>query len=550
MTMTTARVRAPELIGGGGWINTEAPLALADLRGRVVLLDFWTFCCINCLRVIEELRPLEDRFGAALVVIGIHSPKFPHENDHRAVERAVRRHRVAHPVLDDPDMETWQRYGVRAWPTLVVVDQDGYVVAHAAGEGNGPALEQLIAALLEGRPAPAAPGFTPPVPRGSGPLSYPGKVASDGDRRLAIADTGHDRVLLCDLGGAILGSFDGFHQPQGIRFDGQRLLVCDTVAGELVEVPLDGRPRRVLAAGMRSPWDVLVLPDARLVVAEAGLHRLLAVPSGGGEPVVLAGTRAEGLRDGPAASAHLAQPSGLTLLADGAVAFADSEVSALRVLRGGTVATLAGTGLFEWGDDDGDAASARLQHPLGVAALPDGAIAVADTFNSRLRLWRDGRLATVPLDTVLDEPGGLDALPGGRLAIADTNNHRILITDPATGAAVELPLEDAGTSLRGAAGAALSLEASVDLDGEALDHAQGEPVRVTVSAEPAALLAVGTRVWSFDGLPATVAPVLGSAGSGTLLVDVMASTCRDDVCTVRRRRVRHPLEVEPAAPSR
>ena len=79
MTTTLGRVRAPELRGAGGWINTEHPLALRDLRGRVVLLDFWTFCCINCLRVVEELRPLEERFGDRLVVIGVHSPKFPHE---------------------------------------------------------------------------------------------------------------------------------------------------------------------------------------------------------------------------------------------------------------------------------------------------------------------------------------------------------------------------------------------------------------------------------------------------------------------------------------
>ena len=120
MTTATGRVRAPELRGAGGWINTDIALSLRDLRGRVVVLDFWTFCCINCLRVVEELRNLEQRFGDRLVVIGVHSPKFPHEADHAAVVRAVARHRLDHPVLDDPDLETWQQYGVRAWPTLVV----------------------------------------------------------------------------------------------------------------------------------------------------------------------------------------------------------------------------------------------------------------------------------------------------------------------------------------------------------------------------------------------------------------------------------------------
>lgn len=134
---TTARVRAPELCGAG-WFNTDRPLTIAGLRGRVVLLDFWTFCCINCLHVIEELHPLEERFGDRLVVIGVHSPKFPHEADHAAVGRAVRRHRIHHPVLDDPEMETWQQYGVRAWPTLVLIDPQGYAVGMASGEGNAP----------------------------------------------------------------------------------------------------------------------------------------------------------------------------------------------------------------------------------------------------------------------------------------------------------------------------------------------------------------------------------------------------------------------------
>src|SRR5437763_3068891 len=111
-----ARVRAPEL-RGRGWLNTGGKdLTLADLRGKVVLLDFWTFCCINCLHVIEELRELEVRFADELVVIGVHSPKFPHEQDPLALARAVSRYGITHPVLDDPDRSTWQRYGVRSWP--------------------------------------------------------------------------------------------------------------------------------------------------------------------------------------------------------------------------------------------------------------------------------------------------------------------------------------------------------------------------------------------------------------------------------------------------
>ena len=551
MTTTLGRVRAPELRGAGGWINTDHPLALRELRGRVVLLDFWTFCCINCLRVIEELRPLEERFGDRLVVIGVHSPKFPHESDHAAVARAVARHRIAHPVLDDPELETWQQYGVRAWPTLLVIDPDGYVAATASGEGNGPALEGVVAELLAGRSDLAVgPAFAPVPRRREHTLAFPGKVASDGGARLAIADSGNDRVLVCDLDGSVRREFGGFHQPQGVRFDAERLLVCDTVAGDLVAVTLPDGVRRVLASGLRSPWDALVLADGRIAIAEAGVHRIVAVPGEGGPAEVLAGSRAEGLRDGAARDAHLAQPSGLTAIADGAIAFADSEVSALRVLRNGRVETLAGTGLFDWGTDDGDHTTAKLQHPLGVAALPDGSIAVADTFNSLLRVWKDGALRTVTLAEPLDEPGGLDVLPDGLLVVADTNHHRVVTVDANTGAVTEIEIRDErgaagpeGAALSGLAGAGLALSVDVDLGGSDLDLQQGPPVRVSVSADPQTLLGAGPRSWALDALPATLGLRLGVPGGGVLTVDVIASTCEGDVCTIRRSTREHVLTI-------
>ncbi len=527
------------------------PLSLRELRGRVVVLDFWTFCCINCLRVVEELRPLEERFGDRLVVIGVHSPKFPHESDHAAVERAVTRHRIKHPVLDDPDLETWQQYGVRAWPTLVVIDPDGYVVAMASGEGNGEALGGVIEHLLEGRTDLAVGAAFIPVQRGAGPiLAYPGKVASDGGTRIAIADTGNDRILVCALDGRVQQTFGGFNQPQGVRFDGERLLVCDTVAGAVVSLAIDGGEHTVLATGLRSPWDCVRLDDGHIAIAEAGVHRIVAMANEGGPPVAIAGSGAEGLRDGPAASAHLAQPSGLALLSDGAIAFADSEVSALRVLRDGAVETLVGQGLFEWGTGDGDRNTARLQHPLGVAAVAGGAIAVADTFNSLIRIWEQGRLRTVALQESVDEPGGLDVLPDGRLLVADTNHHRVVAVDIAAGTVVEIPIGAAtateahrNEAFSGGAGTTLHLTADVGLDGTDLDPSQGPPVHVNVSADPPSLLGPGPRSWALESLPVNVEVQLAGHGTGVLVVDVIASTCSGDVCTIARVTREHSLTV-------
>ena len=582
MTAERPLVRAPELAGAGGWINVAEPLSLAKLRGKVVLLDFWTFCCINCLHILEELRPLEEAYPNDLVVIGVHSPKFPEEQDHAAVERAVARHRITHPVLDDPDMITWRRYAVRAWPTLALIDPRGYVRWMGSGEGYGPALLPVIGQLIEEaqqngslRPEVVIRGTAETaltrVAPARGILAFPGKVASDGGARLAIADTGHDRVLICTLDGRILQELTGLAQPQGLAFDGDRLIVANTLADEVVAFGLQakddgGRMKDersqtdpassfilppssfLLASGISSPWDVAIWQGG-LAVAEAGRHRLWWIgPDGVAD--VLAGTSGENIVDGPALEALLAQPSGLSVGPDGTLYFADSEVSALRQLKDGVVTTLVGKGLFEWGAEDGDRETARLQHPLGVAAAPDGAVYVADTFNSLLRVWRDGRLSTLPVQG-LDEPGGLCLLPDGRLAVADTNNHRILLVDPATGAAERLPLPEAADPDHPPPrdlpeSATVGFELSLDLMGDELDARDGPPVRVSVSAEPPSLLGPGPRVWAEESLPVRV-DIRTGRGEGEILLDVQAASCLGQECRLHRRRITLPVRLSSSA---
>lgn len=551
--MDRVRVRAPEL-AGAGWIGVD-DLSLAQLRGRVVLLDFWTLACVNCLRVLEELRGLERRFADELVVIGVHAPKFPHEHDREAVRAAMARHRVEHPVLHDPDRTTWDAYAVRAWPTLVLVDADGRVALTVSGEGHAVALaaavERLVQEARDGgarqRPEPMA--LTPPV-QGTGELAFPGKVdveAAAAMPRLAVSDSGHDRVLVCAADGEVLVELEGFYQPKGVRFDGpggSHLLVCETGADRVWRVALHGGARALVAAGLASPWDVIRW-HGHVVVAEAGRHRLWAVDRAG-ELQVLAGTGAEGLRDGPGLEAVLAQPSALAVTADGDLAFLDAEASALRVVRADDlrVDTLVGTGLFGWGADDGDRRRAAMQHPLGLATGPDGALYVADTFNGLVRVWRGSHLWTVPVEGFA-EPGGLAALADGRLVVADTGNHRVVVVDPVEARAVALDVGRPGSSdAPGAQAAAvagtivaeagatvpLTLDLSIG-DGEALDPAGGAPVRVVAVADDPALLREPTR-WALDALPATVALALGR-GSGRVTVELRAATCGPDACRLR-----------------
>ncbi|MEO9239174.1 MAG: thioredoxin-like domain-containing protein, partial [Jatrophihabitantaceae bacterium] len=198
-----AKVRAPEF-PSGSWFNSDRPLSLRELRGKLVLLDFWTFCCANCLHVIDELRELESEFADELVIIGVHSPKFEHEKSDRAVAAATERYGLAHPVFNDPNLHLWQQYAVRAWPTLVLVDPDGYVVAQAAGEGQTGALRLIITELIERHDARGTlvRGDNPyrPAADEPGTFRFPAKAVRFGDS-LLVADAGHHQIVRTELDG-------------------------------------------------------------------------------------------------------------------------------------------------------------------------------------------------------------------------------------------------------------------------------------------------------------------------------------------------------------
>ena len=257
------RVRAPEL-RGRGWLNTGGrALSLPDLRGRVVLLDFWTFCCVNCLHVLDELRPVEERFPEELVVIGVHSPKFEHEGEPAAVEAAVERYAVGHAVLDDPDLVTWQAYTARAWPTLVVVDPEGYIVASMSGEGHGPGIAGLVEELVTVHAAKGtlrrgnAPYAPPPPPTSA--LRFPGKVAILPDGSFVVSDTAHHQVVQLEPDLATerrrWGGAGEFEEPQGVLLlptdtaaeVGYDLLVADSVNHQVKGISVSDNDTRLVA---------------------------------------------------------------------------------------------------------------------------------------------------------------------------------------------------------------------------------------------------------------------------------------------------------------
>jgi thiol-disulfide isomerase/thioredoxin len=576
--MGSPRVRAPELHGSGGWVNTGGrDLTLAALRGKFVLLDFWTFCCINCLHVLDELRPLEEKYADALVTVGVHSPKFVHEADHQAVAAAVERYGVAHPVLDDPDLATWQQYAVRAWPTLVLVDPEGYIVAQLSGEGHAHALDRMLAALVAEHDARGtlhrgdAP-YVPPPPR-QGELSFPSKAMLLPDGRLVVADSAHHGLVVFDgeklvqrIGSGARGLRDGdatvarFDEPSGmVRLPtvvaarvGYDLLVADTVNHALRGVDSATWSVRTVAGtgaqwmqgdatsgpadtvALSSPWDLAWFDDA-VIVAAAGVHRLDRFDPLAGTVTPYAGTTNEGLVDGELAQAWFAQPSGLAAAADGVTLWvADAETSALRRIRNGLVHTVIGAGLFDFGHVDGPAASARLQHPLGVCELPDGSVAIADTYNGAVRRYDPATEEVSTLATDLAEPSDVLMVPdedhGQVLLVVESAAHRttrLLLPERALQVAGEAwstrrPVTDLTS------GPVRLAVTFVPPPGQKLDDRFGPSTYLVVSASPPQLLATGAGAdVELDRELVLVASSDGGADEGVLHVSVRAASCDD-----------------------
>ncbi|MFJ9416873.1 NHL domain-containing thioredoxin family protein [Streptomyces sp. NPDC101227] len=559
-----ARVRAPELIGKGGWLNTGGnELTLSDLRGRIVILDFWTFCCVNCLHVLDELRELEERHRDTVVIIGVHSPKFVHEAEHQAVVDAVERYGVEHPVLDDPELATWKQYAVRAWPTLVVIDPEGYVVAQHAGEGHAHALGKLVEELT------AEHGAKGTLRRGDGPYVPPEPVATDlrfpgkavrlpGGSFLVSDTTRHQLVELAADGEKVLRRIgsgergpaaDSFNEPQGLALlpDG-KVAVADTVnhairvfdpeSGALETVagtgkqwwqgsPTSGPAREV---DLSSPWDIAWWQD-RLWIAMAGVHQLWTYDPATGTVQVAAGTTNEGLVDGPAAEAWFAQPSGLAAAGD-RLWVADSETSAVRWVQrtdtgdGYEVRTAVGTGLFDFGHRDGAADQALLQHPLGVTALPDGSVAIADTYNHALRRFDPASGEVTTLATDLREPSAA-VLADDDIVVVESARHRLTrLRLPEEAVRVESVAHRTQRAATEVAPGKLRLDVVFQAPaGQKLDTRYGPSTRLLVSSTPPELLADGAGPDTDLGRDLVLAD---GVTEGVLHVSAMAASCDDD----------------------
>ncbi len=484
-----AKVRAPELVGDRGWLNTDKPLSIAGLKGKVVLLDFWTYGCINCIHIIPDLKKLEAKYDKNLVVIGVHSAKFENEKNTENIRKIILRYELEHPIVNDADFKIWDAYVVRAWPTQVLIDPSGYVIGQVSGEGQLDTLDKAIGETIaefrkKGQLNEQPLKFALERAKvGNLPLAFPGKVLADEkSKRLFISDSNHNRIVLTDFTGKLLetigngkaaasdGNFTSanFNRPQGLALDSENLYVADTenhlirrvnlqtkkvetIAGTGKLENFNGSGGNAKTTAINSPWDLQIV-GKNLYIAMAGSHQIWRMDLEKNLIEPYAGTRAEARLDGKIEESAFAQPSGI--VSDGKNLFvADSESNIIREIdfQKETVETLVGGDLFEFGDMDGEGDDVRLQHPLGVA-LYDGKVLIADTYNHKIKeLDTEERTVKTFLGTgkagqtdgsnpSFYEPAGL-SVADGKLFVADTNNQAIRVVDLKTKQVSTLKIE-------------------------------------------------------------------------------------------------------------
>ncbi|CAM8914721.1 unnamed protein product [Rhodiola kirilowii] len=423
------------------WLNS-APLHLGkELRGKVVLLDFWTYCCINCMHVLPDLEYLEKKYrDSPFAVVGVHSAKFDNEKDLEAIRNAVLRYDVTHPVVNDGDMYMWRELGVSSWPTFVIVGPSGKVLAQLSGEGRRKDLDDLVAAallfygqkkLLDNTPLPLSLERDNDPLLLASPLKFPGKLFVDAlNNRLFISDSNHNRIVVTTLDGNFIvqiggtgeeglqdGTFDDatFNRPQGLAYNAKKniLYVADTENHALREIDFVNETVRTLAGNgtkgsdykggrkgsiqlLNSPWDVCVDPaNEKVYIAMAGQHQIWEHDTADGATRAFSGDGYERNMNGSSSTnTSFAQPSGISLSPDSKELYvADSESSSIRAvnLRTGGSRLLVGgdplfaENLFKFGDHDGVGSEVLLQHPLGVLCGDGSQIYIADSYNHKIK---------------------------------------------------------------------------------------------------------------------------------------------------------------------
>ena len=453
------RTNAPEINTSFGWLNTDKSHVLKDFRGKIVLLDFWTFGCINCQHILPNLKKLEEEFSQEFVIIGVHSAKFDTEKNTNTIRKAILKFGITHPVVNDADSKVWEQYAITGWPTLVLITPEGKISAQKSGESAPTYMREQILKLkkeFEGKINNTVFNFKLEEKQTKSVLNFPSKIIKDAQNNIWVADSGNNRILNIDQNGKILTTIGSgkqgfedndfsktsFNEPHGIALKGDLLYIADAKNNAIRVANLATKTVKTIAGNGKmgyyaadswgkevlpnSPWDLLIDETKNIMyVASAGNHQILQLNLQNNQLTRFAGTGAEALLDGTLKESAFNQPSGLYKIND-FLYIADTEASAIRKidLKNGQVSTVFGRGLFIFGDKDGDLKTALMQHCVGISEK-NGEIFVADTYNGKIKKinFQTNQLSTVVAG--LNEPNDLFFIDDF-MFISDTNNHHII----------------------------------------------------------------------------------------------------------------------------
>jgi thiol-disulfide isomerase/thioredoxin len=465
----------PELHDNLHWCNAERQ-TLQALQGRVVAIIFWNASSSYCINALNSLRRLQSRYPIGFSLLGVHVPKFDAETDHRTVEKAINRLRINFPVANDVNWIAWQHFGIKQWPSIVLIDHLGQLSEVVVGDDQQDALDAKVAELIQAvnmTSTKAAPQLKFKSSELLTPLSFPSGLAAT-ETHLYVADTGNNRILECNHNGRVLREFgnghpdlnDGpagdaaFNSPRGLCWIRDVLFIADTgnhairkinlLKGDVETVLGNGKPgvpresvvKHASEHPLNQPWGLSGSND-RLFIGMAGNHQVWEYELGHSRLRLVAGKGEMGIADGPGRMAMFAQPAGLTLVQQ-SLYVVDSASSAVRAIQltQNMVQTLVGQHLYEFGQQDGERRDARLQFPQAVALDPNSPVLwIADTYNGLLRKLRlgGGGMTTQTLVRPLSQPAAL-AVSSGALWIADAAQHEVLRFELATETITRLPI--------------------------------------------------------------------------------------------------------------
>jgi len=435
-------------VEGRVWFNT-GPVPWNDLKNRVVVLVFWTIGCESSLVQLRQIQNLVESHRFGVHAIGVHTPKFPRDEDPDLVQAVLLQHRITIPIVHDPDAITWNRYNPTGWPSTIVINGKGHVVGAQGGSNDIELIDEAVTtAKTTAEDLDTAPyqPVRPPMP--SSPLVFPTSAAVLASGQLIVSDSGHDRLVVISIDedrreATANCLVEGFNAPGDVVVTPDDMIyVAEPLSGSVTQIDLEAKSRRLCVYDLVSPTGLEVDIDGSVAICDSGSDTIYRMVDGGPYQVIvgaIAGSGHCGTADGPANRAELGQPYGIART-DAGLVFCDAASNRIRLLTNrGKVASITKGSFHDCGLIDGPAHKAKMQRPTSLVQIADGSLIVVDSGNGRLRRLAGKHVTTLGLKG-LNQPTGLCVLPDGHLIVADTGNHRLVVVSPNLDAVWPLPI--------------------------------------------------------------------------------------------------------------